>query len=149
MRLGIGAILSVIAIGCAGCASQPAQPFISAVPLGQAKIVITRADQGPYIGPSSVVHVAINGRHAVDLAAGQSYTGGVPRGHVTLATTLSLDIGQYKYEFDAVPGRTYSFLLSRRTEHTMAAVFGGLAGLVVETAVSGEQSGEYRITPVQ
>jgi hypothetical protein len=73
----------------------------------------------------------------------------VPRGHVTLTTTLSLDIGQYRYEFDAVPGKTYSFLLSRRTEHMMAAVFGGLPGLVVETAVSGEQSGEYRITPVQ
>jgi len=149
MRLGLGVILSFIAICCAGCASQPAQPIVSAVPLGQAKIVVTRADQGPYIGPSALVHVAINGKHVIDLAAGQSYTGGVPRGHVTLTTTLTLDIGQYKYEFDAVPGRTYSFLLSRRAEHMMAGVFGGLAGLVVETAVSGEQSGEYRITPVQ
>src|SRR4029077_19053259 len=118
----------------------PAQPIVSAVPLGQAKIVITRADQGPYIGPSALVHVAINGAPVIALGAGQSYTGGVPRGHVTLTTTLALDIAKYKYEFDAVPGKTYSFLLSRRTEHMMAPVFGGLPGLVVETALSGEQS---------
>jgi hypothetical protein len=31
----------------------------------------------------------------------------------------------------------------------MAGVFGGLAGMVVETAVSGEHSGDYEITQVQ
>jgi hypothetical protein len=135
MRVGVGAILLSVAVGCAGCASQPASPIASAIKPGQAKIVLTRANEGPLLNS---VHVAVNGTHVVDLDPGQSYTGGIPAGHVTLIATLSLDIGQYKYEFNAVAGKTYAFQLS-----------GGLAGLVVETAVSGEQSGEYKITPVQ
>lgn len=107
--------------------------------------MLTRANEGPL----GSVHVAVNGTHVVDLDAGQSYTGGVPPGHVTLTATLSWDIGQYKYEFNAVAGKTYVFQLSRRGEHLAAAILFGLPGLVVETAASGEQSGEYRITPVQ
>jgi hypothetical protein len=140
---GVGAILLSVAVGCAGCASQPASPIASAIKPGQAKIVLTPANEGPLLNS---VHVAVNGTHVVDLDPGQSYTGGVPAGHVTL---IALDIGQYKYEFNAVTGKTYAFQLSRRGEHVAAAILGGLAGLVVETAVSGEQSGEYKITPVQ
>jgi hypothetical protein len=149
VRLRIGAIISIIAICCAGCASQPAQPIVSAVVPGQAKITITRANQGPYIGPAATVHVAVNGTEVVSLAAGQTYTGGVKPGAVTLTASEALDIGQYTLRFDAVPGKTYKFLLSRRSVHMMAGVFGGLAGMVVETAVSGEQSGDYQITPVE
>jgi hypothetical protein len=149
MRLGIGAIFSFIAICCAGCASQLAAPIVSGIGPGQAKIVITRADQGPYIGPAATVHVAVNGTEVVSLVAGQTYTGGVKPGAVTLTASEALDIGQYTLRFDAVPGKTYKFLLSRRSVHTMAGVFGGLAGIVVETAVSGEHSGDYEITQVQ
>jgi hypothetical protein len=91
LRLGIGALFSLIAICCAGCASQPAAPIVSTIAPGQAKSVITRADEGPLAS----VHVAVNGNHVVDLDAGQTYTGGVPPGHATLAATLSWDIGQY------------------------------------------------------
>jgi hypothetical protein len=66
-----------------------------------------------------------------------------------LTASEALDVGQYTLRFDAVPGKTYKFLLSRRSVHMMAGVFGGLAGMVVETAVSGEQSGDYQITPVE
>ena len=118
MRPGIGAIISFIAICCAGCASQPAQPIIAAVAPGQAKIVLTRADEGPLAS----VHIAVNGNHVVDLDAGQIYTGGVPPGHVTLTATLSWDIGQYKVEFNAVAGKTYKFELSRRGEYLAAAI---------------------------
>jgi hypothetical protein len=149
MRLGIGAILSLIAVGCAGCASQPATLIVSAVAPGQAKVVITRSDDGPYIGPAATVHVGVNGTDVVSLAAGQTYTGGVKPGPVTLTASEVLDIGQYTLRFDAVAGKTYKFLLSRRPVHMMAGVFGGLAGMVVETIVSGEQSGDYKITPVQ
>jgi hypothetical protein len=45
--------------------------------------------------------------------------------------------------------RWFAFQLSRRGEHLAAGILFGLAGLVVETVASGEQSGEYRITPVQ
>jgi len=89
MRLRIRAIVSLIAIVCAGCASQPAAPIVATVAPGQAKIVLRRANEGPL----GSVHVAVNGTHLVDLDAGQSYTGGVPPGHVTLTASLSWDIG--------------------------------------------------------
>ncbi len=73
----------------------------------------------------------------------------MPRGPVALTASELLDIGQYTLRFDASPGKTYKFLLSRRGVHMMAGVFGGLAGMLVETAVSGEQSGDYKITPVE
>ena len=145
MRLRIRAIVSLIAIVCAGCASQPAAPIVATVAPGQAKIVLRRANEGPL----GSVHVAVNGTHLVDLDAGQSYTGGVPPGHVTLTASLSWDIGQYKYEFNAAPGKSYAFELSRRVEHLAAGILFGLSGLVVETIASGEQSGEYKITPVE
>ena len=105
MRLGIGAIISFIAIGCAGCASQPAQPIVSTVALGQAKITITRTDT-PACITGCAVQIDANGNHLVELAPGQTFTGGVPTGTVTLLVWQSLDIGQYKIEFKAVPGKT-------------------------------------------
>jgi hypothetical protein len=148
VRLQIGAIFSFIAILCAGCASQPAAPIVAAVAPGQAKITISRTDTGPYIGPSSV-QIDVNGEHLVELAPGQSYTGGVPAGTVTLVVWQSLDIGQFKIEFKALPGKTYAFEVSPRTEHKVAAIVGGLSGLFVETVASGEHSGAFKITPVQ
>jgi hypothetical protein len=149
MRVGIGFILLSVVLCCAGCASQPAPAIVSTIAPGQAKISITRSNDGPYIGPASVIHVAANGTQVVDLAPGQSYTGGVPGGPVTLTASETFDIGQYTLRFDARPGKTYKFLLSRRGVHMMAGVFGGLAGMLVETALSGEQSGDYQITPVE
>jgi hypothetical protein len=55
-------------------------------------------------------------------------TGGVPPGHITLIASLSWDIGQYKYEFNAVAGKTYAFELSRRGEHLAAGILFGLSG---------------------
>jgi hypothetical protein len=115
------------------------------VPPGQAKIVLTRSNEGPLAS----VHVAVNGTHVVDLDPGQTYTGGVPPGHVTLTATLSWDIGEYSVEFNAAPAKTYAFQLSRRGEHLAAGILFGLPGLLVETALSGKQSGEYEITPVR
>jgi hypothetical protein len=31
----------------------------------------------------------------------------------------------------------------------VAGILGGLSGMILETAISGEQSGDYKITPVQ
>jgi hypothetical protein len=148
MRLGVGAIFSFIVIFCAGCASQTAQPIVSTVAPGQAKITITRTDTGPYIGPSSV-QIDANGSHLVELAPGQTFTGGVPAGTVTLVVWQSLDIGQYKIEFKAAPGKTYAFEVSPRIEHKVAGIVGGLSGLFVETVASGEHAGGFKITPAQ
>jgi hypothetical protein len=148
MRLGIGAILSLIAIGCAGCASQPAAPIVAAVAPGQAKITITRTDTPACIA-GCAVQIDVNGNHLTELAPGQSFTGGVPAGTVTLTAWQALDIGQYKLEFKAVPGKTYAFEVSPRTAHKVAAIVGGLSGLFIETVASGEHSGGFEITPVQ
>src|SRR5262245_55412973 len=124
MRVGFGALLLAVAVGCAGCASQPAQPIVSTVAPGQAKIVLTRTDTPACIAGCSV-QIDANGNHLVELAPGQSYTGGVPAGTVTLIAWQSLDIGQYKIEFKAVPGKTYAFDVSPRTEHKVAGILFG------------------------
>jgi hypothetical protein len=148
MRLGIGAIFSLIAILCAGCASQPAQPIVSSVPPGQAKIAITRTDTPACIAGCSV-QIDANGNHLVELAPRQTFTGGLPAGTVTLVVWQSMDIGQYKLEFKAAPGKTYAFEVSPRAEHQVAGIVGGLSGLFIETVASGEHSGGFKITPVQ
>jgi hypothetical protein len=148
MRLGLGAILSFIAICCAGCASQPAQPIVSTVAPGQAKIVIRRTDTPACIA-GCAVQIEANGNHLVELAPGQTFTGGVPAGTVALVAWQSLDIGQYKIEFKAVPGKSYAFEVSPRIEHRVAGVLFGLSGLFAETVVSGDHAGGFQITPVQ
>jgi hypothetical protein len=148
MRLGIGAIFSVIAISVAGCASQPAAPIVSGIAPGQAKIVITRTDTLACI-VSCPVEIDANGNRLVELAPGQTFTGGVPAGTVTLVVAQSMDIGKYKIEFKAVPGKTYAFEVSPRIEPRVAAAVGGLAGLLLEEGVSGDHSGGFKITPVQ
>ena len=148
MRLGVGAILSLIVIGCAGCASQPAAPIVSTLAPGQAKITITRTDTSACI-IACPAHIEANGNHLVDLAPGQSFTGGVPRGPVTLTVSQSGDIGHYNVQFDAAPGKTYAFEVSRRAEPVLAGAVGGLAGILLEEGVSGDHSGSFKITPVQ
>jgi hypothetical protein len=146
MRLGVGALFSLIAIFCAGCAAQPAQPIVSGVAPGQAKITITDT---PACIAGCAVQIDANGNHLVELAPGQTFTGGVPAGTVTLVVWQSLDIGQYKIEFKAVSGKTYAFEVSPRTEHRVAGILFGLSGLFVETVASGEHAGGFKITPVQ
>src|SRR5262249_49865316 len=102
MRWSIGAIFSVIAICCAGCASQPAQPIVSAVAPGQAKITIIRTDTGPisflrrckFPSMARILLISLLGK----------VTPAEPRGAVTLTLTQAGDIGHYNLEFNAVPG---------------------------------------------
>src|SRR5262249_21864357 len=111
-----------------------------------------------YIVPSTV-QISVNGTHLTDLTPGQSYTGGVPRGAVTLTLTQAGDIGHYNLEFNAVPGKTYAFKaahgrsydfeLPPRIEPRVPIALGGFAGVLLEEAASGEHSGGFKITPVQ
>jgi hypothetical protein len=146
MRAGAwGTLLAVLAC-CTGCASQPVAPVVSAVAPGQARISITRANEGP--SWSAAAQIDINGAHVVALAPGQSYSGGVPPGPVTMTATANMDIGKYVVKFNAVAGKTYAFEVSNRGAHTAAGLFGGVAGMVLETAASGDQSGAFQITEV-
>ncbi len=121
MRWGIGALFSLIAICCAGCASQPAALIVATVAPGQAKITIMRTDTPACLIPC-LVQIDANGKHLAELGPGQSYTGGVPHGPVTLTLSQTADIGHYKLEFNATAGKTYAFEVSQRVEPKVAAV---------------------------
>src|ERR1700740_671626 len=112
MRLGIWGTLLVVVACCAGCASQPAVPLVSAVAPGQARISIKRTDEGP--SWSAAAQIEINGAHVAELAPGQSYTGGVRPGPVSMTAKANMDIGLYVVKFNAVAGRTYAFEVAKR-----------------------------------
>jgi len=146
MRVGISGALLVMIACCAGCASQPAAPIVSAVAPGQARISITRTDHQPLSwGPGA--QITINGV-LVELAPGQNYSGGVPPGPVTITAAAKMDIGRYVVRFNAAAGKTYAFEVSQRGARIAAGAIGGLAGMIVESAASGEQSGAFKITEV-
>jgi hypothetical protein len=144
VRAGFWGTLLVIAACCAGCASQPVAPVVAAVAPGQAKVSITRVDEGP--SWSAAAQIDINGTHVVELAPGQTYTGGVPPGPVSMTASASMDIGHYTVHFNAAAGRSYAFQISKRGAHIAAGVLGGLSGLVIDAAANGETSGPFEIT---
>jgi len=143
MRVVIRATLIVMIAFCAGCASQPA-PIMSAVAPGQARISITRTDHAL---PFTRAEIKINGA-LIELAPGQSYSGGVPPGPVTMTASGKMDVGQYVVKFNAVAGKTYAFEVSQRAERIAASAIGGVAGMMIESAASGDQSGAFKITEV-
>jgi hypothetical protein len=144
MRAGFAG--TIVAVWCAGCASQPPPPIAAAVAPGQARISITRVDEGP--SWSAAAKIDINGAHVVDLAPGQSYSGGVASGPVSVTATAAMDIGQYTVKFNAVAGKTYAFQVLKRGARAVAALLGGVAGIVIDTAANGDTSGAFQITEV-
>jgi hypothetical protein len=118
---------------------------VAAVAPGQARISITRTDEGP--SWSTAAKIDINGAHVADLAPGQYYTGGVAPGPVSLTAKASVDIGYYTENFTAVAGKTYAFQLSKRSEQVVAGVLGGVVGMSIDAANS-EKSGAFKITHV-
>jgi hypothetical protein len=146
MRVRIGGAIFFAAVWCAGCATQPAAPIVAAVAPAQARISIARADEGPSWGAAAKIDV--NGAHLVDLAPGQTYTGGVAPGPVSVTAYAGMDIGHYTVKFNAAAGKTYAFQVSRRNERLPAALLGGAVGIVIDTAANGETSGAYKITQV-
>jgi len=146
MRVGIAAALAVVAVAGAGCAGQAPPPIVAAVTPGQARISLTRTDSGP--SWAAAAQIEVNGAHVVELAPGQSYSGGVAPGPVTMTATANWDIGHYTVKFNAAAGKTYAFQVSPRGEHTAAGLLGGVAGMVIETAASGDTSGAFKITEV-
>jgi hydroxymethylglutaryl-CoA reductase len=147
MRWDIAAALLIIAGWCVGC--EP--PIAAAAAQGQAKISITRENEESLsVAP---VHISINGKHLVDLAKGQTYSGGIPAGSVSLTAKVENDWGHYTLHFTAAPGKTYTFLVEKNVRHSLVvgvgAVLAGAIGVLAATAVdTGDESGMYKITPV-
>jgi hypothetical protein len=152
MRWGVAGSLLIMAGWCVGCEPPPSNaPVAAAVAPGQAKISITRENEESLT--FAPVHITVNGSPLVDLAKGQTYTGGIPAGPVSLKAQLDNDWGHYTLHISAVPGKTYTFLVERRVEHALMsmagfALAGGVGGAAVEVIDTGEQSGRYKITPV-
>ena len=121
-------------------------PIVAAVAPGQARISITRTDEGP--SWSTAAKIDVNGAHVADLAPGQAYTGGVAPGPVSLTARASVDIGYYTENFNAVAGKTYVFQVSKRTEQVVAGVLGGVVGMSIDAAANNEKSGAFKITRV-
>jgi hypothetical protein len=54
----------------------------------------------------------------------------------------------FKISFKAVPGQRYAFVVTPRSEQMVAGLLGGLAGMMIDTAVN-ENSGSFKITPAR
>src|SRR5258708_5923137 len=141
MRVRIWGSL-LMAVWCAGCAAQPAAPIVASVAPGQARISITRVDEGP--SWSTAAKIEVNGSHVGDLAPGQTYTGGVAPGPISLTAKAAVDIGFYTVKFNAVAGKTYAFQGSKRTEPVLANVLGRVVGVALEPPPNKEASGAFK-----
>ena len=161
MRVRIGVSL-LLAVWCAGCSMQPPAQLVNAVAPGQAKISITRdplppgppvmvdSIDGPHPAEAPPALIDINEAHIGNLAPGQTYVGGVAPGPTAITVTGMMEAGNYVLRFDAVPGKTYAFQVSPRTDMSrrLAPAVLGLTGAVVEAAVMGERGGPFKVTQI-
>jgi len=147
--------LSVLAFLClapamlAGCVtdqSATASAAPVAIPPGQASLTISRVNN--YYGALVPVRVSANGADFASLGLGESFTGGVKPGPVTLTTSMWSTPGNYTVHFNAVAGKRYAFELQPREAGIALAVAGGIVGAVADAAANGEQSGPYKLVEV-
>jgi hypothetical protein len=76
-------------------------------------------------------------------------------GPTVLTVTCWCGPGRYSVKFNAEPGKSYRFLVSPRGEQFAAemvgtaagGVIGGMAGVAIDTADNGDNSGTFQITP--
>ena len=146
MRWGVSGTLLISAVWCVGCAAPPVPPVSTAVGPGQAKISITReSEESLAFAPAQIV---IDGARTIDLGKGQTYSGGVAAGPVTLTVGQAAEFEHYTLRFTAAPGKEYAFLVERRPEFAFArSMAGGAVALALDNPAS-EQSGPFKITAV-
>lgn len=115
------------------------------IPSSQATLTITRVNN--YMGALVPVNVTANGASFASLGLGESFTGGIKPGPVTLTTSMWSTPGSYTVHFNAEAGKRYAFELQSRTAG-IALASGGILGSVVDAAANGEQSGPYKLVQV-
>jgi hypothetical protein len=113
---------------------------------GRASITVTRPD-GLYAALTAV-DVELNGVRVAKLDNGGTFKAAIPPGNTTLGVTIWSSPGRYKISFKAVPGKRYAFVVTPRGEQMVAGLLGGLAGMMIDTAVN-ENSGAFKITPAR
>jgi hypothetical protein len=145
--LGALAILLSAAGMLTGCVTDQsaAAPAPAAIPPGQALLTISRVNN--YYGALVPVRVTANGAEFASLGLGESFSGGVKPGPVTLTTTMWSTPGSYTVHFNAEAGKRYAFELQPRGAG-LAWASAGIVGSVVDAAANGKQSGPYKLVEV-
>jgi hypothetical protein len=123
-------IILIIALALAGCQTAAA-PTESVKPTaGTAALTITRSTDILYVGaPASVT---VNGESVANLSVGETYSGALRPGTVTIAVSAWSAPGEFKMKFRADPGKSYRLHISPRGESYAASVVGGLPGMAIE-----------------
>ena len=131
--------------GCVTDQSATAAAPPPAIPPGQAILTISRVNN--YYGALVPIRVTANGAEFASLGLGESFTGGVKPGPVTLTTSMWSTPGSYTVHFNAQAGKRYAFELQPRTAG-IALASAGILGAVVDAAANSEQSGPYKLVEV-
>jgi hypothetical protein len=145
--LGVLAFLCLASATLAGCVTDQSATASAApvIPPSQASVTITRVNN--YYGALVPVNVTANGASFASLGLGETITGGVKPGPVTLTTTMWSTPGSYTVHFNAEAGKRYAFELQPRGAG-LALASAGIIGSVVDAAANGEQSGPYKLVEV-
>ena len=124
MALVFRLILLLMLLACGGCMTDQLGPPSAAATPGQPSITITRSDDFGY--RAAAASVEINGEEVAMLAAGRSYNGTLPPGPAVLKVsawtapigmgTNRLPSGSTSYRFNVESGKSYSFVISPRSE---------------------------------
>ncbi len=145
--LGVLAFLCLASTNLAGCVTdQSAAAAPPVIPPSQATLTVTRVNN--YYAALMPVAVTANGADFASLGLGETRTGGIKPGPVTLAATMLATPGTYTVHFNAEAGKRYAFELQPRTAGVVAAVSAGILGSVVDAAANGEQAGPYKLVEV-
>ncbi len=141
------ALLCLASADLAGCVTDQSATANAApaIPPSQATLTIKRVNN--YRGALVPVNVTANGAEFASLGLGESFTGGVKPGPVTLKTTMWSTPGSFTVQFNAVAGKHYAFELQPR-QAGIAFAAAGILGSVVDAAANGEQSGPYKLVEV-
>ena len=138
--------ISTLLAGCATDQSGPVASTTAPVPRGQAGITVTRT--GGIYALAVAADIEANGVKLERLDRGETFSGSVPPGPVTLTVSCWCGPGRYSIRFNAQAGQRYAFEVTPRDEQFVATFAGGLVGAAVDAAVNGESSGSFKIAEV-
>ena len=155
MALIYRSILLLMLLACGGCMTdQLGPPTVAATP-GQPSITVSRSDDFSY--RAAAASVEINGKQVATLAAGRSYNGTLPPGPAVLkvsAWTAPISVGSHRlpsgstsYRFNVESGKSYSFVISPRSEPAANDIAHDAAGGAGEATEGG--GGAFQIACAQ
>lgn len=131
--------------GCVTDQTATANAAPVAIPPGRALLTISRVNN--YAGALVPVRISANGAEFASLGLGESFTGAIKPGAMTLTTSMWSTPGSFTVHFNAEAGKRYAFELQPRTAG-LAWAAAGIVGSVVDAAANGEQSGPYKLVEV-